>query len=149
MAQWVQHISKQGEKWEVLQRHIIPVTESGCWLWESSENPQGYGQLTFKKQHYSAHCFSYELYRGAIPEGMTLDHLCRVRCCVNPDHLEVVTNKVNILRGIGVTARNSRKTHCKHGHEFTPENTYIYKYRATGGRACLICRRRVRRETAK
>lgn len=79
------------------------------------------------------------LERGSIPKGLTLDHLCRNRACVNPVHLEPVTNRVNILRGIGITAQNARKTHCKHGHPFTVENT-IYKH-GGGWRICKICNR--------
>lgn len=134
---------------ERLQRHCMPVTESGCWLWTGSEDMKGYGQLTFNKKHYRAYRFSYEIFKGTIPAGMTLDHLCRVRLCVNPDHMEVVTNKENVLRGHGVTANNAAKTHCKHGHEFTEENTYVFRYRASGGRSCLACRRRRRDEAKK
>ena len=85
-----------------------------------------------------AHRFSYELYNGEITGNLTIDHLCRNRNCVNPQHLEVVTIKENVLRGIGPTAINSIKTHCIKGHEFNEKNTYI---RPNGDRNCRECNR--------
>lgn len=89
----------------------------GCWLWMKAVRPDGYGVFgpTPGRTVY-AHRFSYELHRGPIPAGMVLDHLCRVRSCVNPAHLEAVTDRVNILRGVGMTALNARRTHCPRGH---------------------------------
>ena len=99
-----------------------------------------------------AHRISYEIHVGLIPEGMTIDHLCRVRHCFNPNHLEVVTLKENLMRGDTLCARNSNKTHCDKGHEFTPENTFK-QYRDNGkGRACRRChndRRNERRAKAR
>ena len=107
-----------------------------CWNWIGSLNPKGYGQYYDGVKPIKAHRFSYELFKGKIPEGLQLDHLCRNRKCVNPNHLEIVTNKENVLRGVGMSAANSRKTHCSKGHAFTLENTY--NYRKT--RACKKCR---------
>lgn len=112
------------------------LAENGCWQWTKSCR-NGYPALSVNKRQQGAHRYSYELFVGPIPEGYTIDHLCRNKRCVNPKHLEAVTNRVNVLRGIGVTAHNSRKEKCKHGHEFTPENTAIRK----GGRSCRICER--------
>jgi HNH endonuclease len=84
------------------------------------------------------HRVVYELMKGPIPNGMTLDHLCRVEPCINTDHLEPVSMKTNIRRGDGLAGRNARKTHCRNGHPFSIENTYIYP---NGNRSCRICGR--------
>lgn len=122
---------------ERFERSYIPVTESGCWLWIGSSIRGGYGKILVDGKQYSAHRFAYEQYVGTIPDGLTLDHLCRVTCCVNPFHLEPVTLKKNILRGGGLGARNATKTQCKHGHEFTQDNTYLLPSGA--GRSCKAC----------
>ncbi len=90
-----------------------PEPNSGCWLWMGS-TAQGYGQvwLSEHKKIFLAHRVSYERKNGPIKEGMVIDHLCRTRCCINPDHLEVVSQRENILRGVGATAKNITKTHC-------------------------------------
>ena len=86
-----------------------------------------------------AHRFFYEKYYSRrIPSGMTVDHLCRNRACVNPEHMEVVTNKENVLRGVGLSALNYRKTECFHGHQYTPANT---KLNTKGHRLCVTCLR--------
>ena len=108
-----------------------------CWLWTASKNHNGYGIFDINGKTQRAHRLSYELYKGKIPDGLQIDHLCRVRHCVNPDHLEAVTRKENILRGICFSAINKRKTHCYKGHEFTKDNTYI---NPSGSRRCIICR---------
>lgn len=117
-----------------------PVTESGCWIWNSFCNSKGYGRIWLDGKPRPAHRVSYQHFIGPIEEGMTIDHLCRVRCCINPQHLEAVTSRVNTLRGIGVTSINNKKTHCNHGHEFSEANTYHL-----GGnmnwRECRACRK--------
>lgn len=108
-----------------------------CWLWEGNTHPEtGYGRIWFGRHVYRmAHRIAYEWARGPIPEGLTIDHLCRCRRCVNPRHMEPVTNIENVMRGESIWAVNARKTHCLRGHEFTPENTYRYN----GTRACKEC----------
>ena len=108
----------------------------GCWLWKAYISTSGYGQFTISRRHYPAHRVSYELLVGRIPEGLEVDHLCRVRHCVNPDHLEPVTRLENIRRGI--CKRNL--THCLRGHEFTESNTYIQK---NGCRRCRTCKKQM------
>ncbi len=119
---------------------IQPEPNSGCWLWDASTTKAGYGQFTaraYSKNPIYAHRFSYEIHKGKIPSGMHIDHLCNIRCCVNPDHLEVVSLAENNRR---VAARgrhhNSRKTHCKYGHPLSGENLYIPP---SGERDCRIC----------
>ena len=117
-----------------------------CWEWAGGKVPEGYGRLALTGGRYvRAHRFAYEELVGPIPDGKVLDHLCRNPSCVNPDHLEPVTDYVNVVeRGTGISAVNAQKTHCKNGHEFTPENTYI-RPSTNGNRACRACRREVLR----
>lgn len=116
--------------------------EGDCWLWSGNISPDGYGYLSINGHNKGAHVYAWSLLVGEIPPGYHLDHLCRNTVCVNPDHLEPVTRKVNILRGVGPTAKNARKTHCKNNHEFTPENTGIYKHSGGGTyRGCRTCNR--------
>jgi len=89
-----------------------------------------------------AHRRVYTLLKGAIPDGLTLDHLCRFTSCVNPDHLEPVTAGENVLRGNTAGGINARKTHCVHGHEFTAANTVLYLTRGRPTRTCRTCQRR-------
>lgn len=118
---------------------IIPVTESGCWLWIAGLGTSGYGQIYYRGGTRHAHRVVYEVFKGSIPPGFEIDHLCRVRCCVNPDHLRACTGRENVLApwSLAPTAINSRKTHCKHGHPYTVENT---RHRKTG-RSCRQCQR--------
>ena len=86
---------------ERFMSNVLPEPNSGCWLWAGFCNPGGYGKFTAGPKNEYAHRLSYRLFVGEIPQGLELDHLCRVRCCVNPSHLEPVTKSVNAIRGIG------------------------------------------------
>src|SRR3990167_10748674 len=108
----------------------------GCWLWTGALKENGYGAFGVNYRSGYAHRFSYENFRGPIPHGLTIDHLCRVRNCVNPSHLEAVTIGVNTLRGNSVSAKCARKTHCPNGHPYDGVNTYRCRRR----RQCRICR---------
>lgn len=105
-----------------------------CWIWMGAKQKNGYGRFWNGNRNVLTHRYSYELSFGIIPKGMTIDHLCRNRGCVNPKHLEVVDMRENILRGIGPSAQNKRKTHCPRGH------LLIVHYRGNPNwRGCLIC----------
>lgn len=112
----------------------VNKTES-CWLWTACTGRRGHGYFGINGKNRAAHRVAYEMLVGPIPPGLTLDHLCRQPACVNPAHLEPVDNRTNVLRGIGPTAQNARKTHCKRGHSLTSENIY----RRGNGRQCKLC----------
>jgi len=112
-------------------------TES-CWLWQGSKDRKGYGQVRLGarpgKLKY-VHRLSYEMLVGSIKDGMVIDHLCKTPNCLNPKHLEQVTQAENVRRGKGNGYRE--KTHCIRGHEFTPENT---RRQNGNGRLCITCK---------
>src|SRR6185436_17166122 len=94
---------------------FIPEPNTGCWLWMRECNRDGYGRAPWLSGRKLAHRVSFYVLRGPVPIGLEIDHLCRVRCCVNPDHMELVTHHVNTMRGQSVMAINARKTHCSKG----------------------------------
>lgn len=114
-------------------------TPSGCHLWTASTASNGrYGSFSIGRQLVRAHRWAWEQEHGPVPNGFDLDHLCRKTLCVNPDHLELVTHRENVLRGQSFAAVNAAKTHCKRGHLFSPENV---RRMSDGGRQCLACAR--------
>ncbi len=113
--------------------------ESGCWDWQAGVDGGGYGMYQERSRKSTrAHRYSFSFLVSPIPDSMVLDHLCRNRSCVNPDHLEVVTIKENVMRGEGACAENARKTHCVNGHSLSGEN--IYKNQGNR-RVCKVCAR--------
>lgn len=112
----------------------------GCWEWQGTRNELGYGLTSAEGQRVRVHRFIYELLIGPIPDGLVLDHLCRNPPCCNPAHLEPVTQGENVRRGVVIPRRRERsanRTHCRRGHELTPENTYVVA--KTGYRKCRKC----------
>jgi hypothetical protein len=126
---------------------VMPGMNTPCWLWTAGKHPKGYGAVWFDGGMRLAHRIIYELLSSVIPANKQLDHLCLNHPCVNPAHLEVVTQRVNILRGNGLSARRARQSHCLRGHEFSTANTMVTRL---GQRKCRTCdneRRRIKRAT--
>lgn len=140
------HIHEFGQRLlpESVWENIVPDV-NGCWIWIGYTATNGYGHIGRrlaggKKTVKLAHRVVYEALSGKIPGKLSIDHLCRVRCCVNPGHLEPVTTRENVLRGVGITAANAKKTHCNKGHAFTSENTSIVLDDYGYSRSCKACR---------
>lgn len=128
---------------DILQRFWSKIIKTGnCWEWTACVLKNGYGQFTIDQKLYYAHRVSYAIFIGDIPNNLHLDHLCRNRKCVNPDHLEPVTNEENIRRGLTGLQRGFQqksKTHCLKGHPYSGNNLYLRKDR--DGRECKKCKR--------
>jgi hypothetical protein len=115
------------------------IRKNGCWIWIGAKTHDGYGTVKFCGKVKSVHCLIYFHCRGTIKTGFELDHLCRNRACSNPEHLQPVTHKTNILRGCSPQAINAKKTHCKHGHPFSGDNLRIEGEGKHRRRRCKIC----------
>lgn len=135
---WKRYGDPLGVKATVVDRfwQRVQITNS-CWLWTGTKTDAGYGYLIVGKR-VRAHRFSWELAGNEIPDELELDHLCRVRACVNPAHLEPVTRRENQLRGNTFARKRAEQTACIHGHPFDAANTYIAK---NGTRHCRTCAR--------
>lgn len=123
--------------------YVVPEPNTGCWLWSGCLDDSGYGRWSQGGETNTVvHRWSYEHHVGPIPDGLEADHLCRVRSCVNPSHLEPVTKYENMVRGESFAARHARKTHCPKGHPYSGENL---KVNAAGSRVCRECRNEINR----
>lgn len=117
----------------------VVVLQNGCWQWIGALDRDGYGRFRLEGESLSAHRAAWMFFIGILRPGVVLDHLCRFRACVNPQHLEPVTSGENTLRSpIAITAVNAEKTHCKYGHPFDSLNTYLV---GNGHRMCRTCDR--------
>ena len=134
-----------------IEAKIEPEPNTGCWLWTGSLGRDGYGRMRFPgapsgASPVLAHRYVYEKLIGPIPAGLTLDHICRMRSCVNPAHLEPVTRRENVLRGVGITAMHARKMTCLNGHQLSGTNLVQGHLRRRGLRRCRICTNAYHRE---
>ena len=123
----------------------VKVQSNGCWNFRSMIR-NGYGRFKICNKTVSAHRFAYEVNKGKIPKELTLDHLCRNRACVNPDHLEILSLNENQSRGNSLPILNSKKTHCPKGHELKGDNLIKCKLKKLGWRECRICWNEKRRK---
>lgn len=133
------HEGKLDRMRRMIEKWSIPEPNSGCWLWMGSLNKAGYPCPYYEGRSVRAHRLAYEAFRGPIPTGCELDHTCRVKCCVNPAHLEAVSHRENVIRGNMPGAVVLRNNRCPRGHEFTAENTYVNP--ASGNRRCRTCQK--------
>jgi hypothetical protein len=122
---------------------VETVTESGCWIWGGEKCKGDYRRFTEYpvRRRIMAHRAAYEHFRGPIPDDLEPDHLCRIRRCVNPWHLELVTHRVNTLRGDTLPARHAKQQACKSGHRYEGENFRLVIDHGRATRRCLICQR--------
>jgi len=117
------------QKWYRFWMKVDMREGEDCWPWRGAIDSGGYGDFRVDGRTEEAHRLAYEYIKGDIPEGLVIDHLCRNRSCVNPFHMEAVTDGVNILRGVGKSAFHARRTECANGHPFDTINTvYIKRY---------------------
>jgi hypothetical protein len=127
------------------EKYVIPEPNSGCHLWLGAVNESGYGKIDSggrRGRTLKAHVVAYELAKGPVPPGLELDHLCRVPCCVNPDHLEPVTRRENTIRGDCPEVTRKRfaaRLYCVNGHELKAENVRVERAGAYFRRRCRKC----------
>jgi hypothetical protein len=124
---------------DIRSRFVSRIRVGSCWEWTGAKNSHGYGQISYRGRDYGAHRLALAWSSGGARPGMHVDHACRNRACVNPGHLEWVTVRQNVLRGIGLTARQARQVNCCRGHKLPDER------RRGRGRRCLPCDRERRR----
>ncbi len=114
------------------RNHIV---ENGCWRWTGSHGPKGYGFISTSGRTRAVHRVAYEIWNGPIPDGLEIDHECRVRDCINPEHLRAMTHRENVRRAV-----RSRRTHCRRGHRYTDKTAKIRVRNGTEYRDCRPCR---------
>ena len=118
------------------------IVTDGCWGWTGHKDASGAGRICFEGKNKVAYRFYYQMKVGPVKEGLFLDHICRNRECIRPDHLRQVTPHFNaVMNSTSRSALNAVKTHCSRGHEFNEENTTIYLYRGNKRRICRPCTR--------
>lgn len=115
----------------------MPEPNTGCFLYVSPLTSSGYGKIGYQRRYYQAHRIALESMVGPLPIDVVVDHKCRVPSCVNPAHLEPVSPRENVMRGLSLVAANARKTHCNGGHPLDGRNLYILP---NGHRSCRTCR---------
>lgn len=127
---------------ERFNNSYIPEPNSGCWLWYKATSMSGYGSMRVGKLMVRAHRLSYQIHHGTILKDLMILHKCNTKLCVNPDHLKAGTHLDNMLDLIKWGKKKNRlKTHCKNGHEYSEDNTYIKKIGRSYGRFCRECKR--------
>jgi len=132
LSRWSKAPSRQDRFW-------MSVKKGGpeeCWIWKKSLDVGGYGVFWVGDKHMKAHRYSWQLVHGPVDPTLCLDHLCRVRSCVNPAHLEPVTNRINVLRGVSIVAKVASSDKCMKGHSLSDDNCRITP---KGHRLCRIC----------
>ena len=139
-------VERSPEWWKKVRQRLARRSQpglGGCLLWLGGRNSKGYGKIKLGGRYHLSHRLAYELEYGPVPVELTLDHLCLTRHCLNTKHLEAVTNRENILRGVGITAQRARQTHCIHGHALKGVNLIVQPPTASHGasRRCRTCRR--------
>lgn len=144
---------RSGKPVAELIRGCVEIQSNGCWFWLGRKTPAGYGSASLRGRNVRVHRLSYETFVGAISQGMVIDHLCRNRACANPDHLDVVTQKENLIRSIPYRPKSLKKPYaCKRGHVFSETGFYIGRngngHRHRRCRVCLLARAKSRRGPA-